>query len=86
MQKHRLLEQALPSLFPFSPPPSPFAPATQATVPINLGRETGPLSTGVTNADPQSMITSSLHLKGKRERESKEPKCPRYRSVRIIIV
>ena len=52
MQKHRLLEQALPSLFPFSPPPSPFAPATQATVPINLGRETGPLSTRVTNADP----------------------------------
>ena len=32
MQKHRLLEQALPSLFPFSlpPPPPPFAPATQA--------------------------------------------------------
>ena len=34
MQKHRLLEQALPSLFPFSIPPPPplFAPATQATV------------------------------------------------------
>ena len=34
MQKHRLLEQALPSLFPFSLPPPPplFAPATQATV------------------------------------------------------
>ena len=33
MQKHRLLEQALPSLFPFSLPPLPplFAPATQAT-------------------------------------------------------
>ena len=33
MQKHRLLEQALPSLFPFSLPPPPplFAPATQAT-------------------------------------------------------
>ena len=32
MQKHRLLEQALPSLFPFSLPPPPplFAPATQA--------------------------------------------------------
>ena len=32
MQKDRLLEQALPSLFPFSlPPPAPlFAPATQA--------------------------------------------------------
>ena len=33
MQKHRLLEQALPSLFPFSLPPPPplFAPAMQAT-------------------------------------------------------
>ena len=32
MQKHRLLEQALPSLFPFSLPHPPplFAPATQA--------------------------------------------------------
>ena len=32
MQKHRLLEQALPSLFPFSLPSPPplFAPATQA--------------------------------------------------------
>ena len=30
MQKHRLLEQALPSLFPFSLPPPLFAPATQA--------------------------------------------------------
>ena len=32
MQKHRLLEQALPYLFPFSLPPLPplFAPATQA--------------------------------------------------------
>ena len=34
MQKHRLLEQALPSLFPFSLPPPPplFAPATQASL------------------------------------------------------
>ena len=34
MQKHRLLEQALPSLFPFSLPPPPplFAPATQARI------------------------------------------------------
>ena len=42
MQKHRLSEQALPSLFPFAPfslPPSPslFAPAMQAILsPLNL--------------------------------------------------
>ena len=30
MQKHRFLEQVLPSLFPFSLPPPLFAPATQA--------------------------------------------------------
>ena len=40
MQKHRLLEQARPSLFPFSLPPPPplFTPATQA----NLSRVFGP--------------------------------------------
>ena len=40
MQKHRLLEQALPSLFPFSLPPPPppplFAPAMQGTLPLKM--------------------------------------------------
>ena len=44
MQKHRLLKQALPSLFPFSLPPPLFAPVTQArtgrhsTIPRNAIR------------------------------------------------
>ena len=38
MQKHRLLEQAFPSLFPFSLPPLPplFVPTTQAMLTLRI--------------------------------------------------